>query len=113
MCNVCGNFDVFLDRLEALLNKINTLCSVIVVAGDFTINFFEKNERKEVLCALMSSFNLQQVVDLPTRGNNCIANVFITSDTICYASPLDIGLSDHRAIDLKIRLSFHYTLRVK
>lgn len=42
-----GNSDIFLDRLDGILNTFNRLNRVVVTVGDLNINFNQKEVQKE------------------------------------------------------------------
>jgi hypothetical protein len=87
-----------------------------IICGDININYLVQNNRKNILDALLASYNLSSTVYFPTRLQNksamVIDNIFIdTSKFANYvAFPRLNGLSDHDAqliklsnIDLKIQ----------
>jgi len=61
-----GNFIHFLSSLDSILNLLyNNFLNFI--CGDFNINYLENSNGKLQLDSLLASYNLQSVVDFPTR----------------------------------------------
>jgi exonuclease III len=104
-----GNFSYFLEQLELLLNRICKLSCVIILCGDFNINYLHDNPRKDELDSLLASFNLKSVINFPTRisSNSCtlIDNIFINNYLHAFSVyPLINGLSDHDAQALVLNI---------
>jgi hypothetical protein len=55
--------------------------SVIIICGDFNINYLVNNEKKTRLNAILQSYNLTSLVDFPTRthlrSSTAIDNIFM------------------------------------
>jgi hypothetical protein len=111
-----GNFTYLIKKLETILNSLHTINTQYIICGDININYLIENNRKKVLDALLTSYNLSSTVYFPARLQNNLAtavdNIFVdTSKFPNYViSPLFNGLSDHDAqliklsdIDLKIQ----------
>lgn len=100
-----GNFEIFIDIIErALLRMSDALDCGILVAGDFNVWFGTGDDRATRLCDLLGTFNLEQTIFLPTRGDRCLDNIFINFNTeLCKPRVIEVGLSDHRAQLLTFR----------
>jgi hypothetical protein len=97
-----GNFYYFLNQLELVLNKVHKISNNLILCGDFNINHFNDNSRKDLLDSLLVSFNLFSTVNFPTRifNNSCtlIDNIYINTSLHEFSVyPLINGLSDHDA----------------
>jgi len=113
-----GNFTLFLNKLEVILNLLHNNNTQLIICGDININYLIENNKKNPLYFLLASYNLTSTVYFPTRIQNnaatAIDNIFInTSKFDDYAiSPIINGLSDHDAqlitinnIHLKVRVN--------
>jgi hypothetical protein len=73
----------------------------LIIRGDTNINYFIDNNKKDQLQMLLNTFNLQQVIDFPTRvGSSSISlidNLFWNNSRIgkFYLLPALNGLSYH------------------
>jgi len=98
-----GNFIDFLSSLDTILNQLYNSSLNIIICGDFNINCLENSNNMLQLDSLLASYNLQSVVDFPTRITNssctAIYNIFINKhiniDFSIKSCP--DGLSDHDA----------------
>lgn len=96
-----GSVEVFLTNLELILIRLYKPFIKFILSGDFNINFLSNSYNKQRLLALLSTFNLYQTVDFPTRITNVsqstIDNIFVTNDlkNCLSISPFVNGLSDH------------------
>nr|CAI5850599.1 unnamed protein product [Callosobruchus analis] len=50
--------DVFLNNLEHILMEIYNEEAVLIIAGDFNIDFSTDNQRKNEVCSLLNSYGL-------------------------------------------------------
>nr|CAI5850598.1 unnamed protein product [Callosobruchus analis] len=57
-----GMSDVFLNNLEHILMGIYNEEAVLIIAGDFNIDFSTDNQRKNEVCSLLNSYDLQQMI---------------------------------------------------
>ncbi|KAG5881723.1 hypothetical protein JTB14_037939 [Gonioctena quinquepunctata] len=64
---------------DSVLNQLGTAKQVIL-AGDFNINLCNVDSSK--LQDILNSANLKQAIYRPTRGNNCIDNIFLDSEIL-------------------------------
>jgi len=98
-----GNFDYFIKEIESILVLLSRKSKVLIVCGDFNINFKEDTTYKRILTSLMAMFGMYPTVDFPTRIYNnsvtAIDNIFINTINLNSYSvyPCINGLSDHDA----------------
>jgi hypothetical protein len=103
-----GKFSTFLTNLGKILQSLFNSNSDIILCGDLNINFLQESNRTKQLNALLQTFNLQNIINFPTRigrsSSTATDPVFI--DISSYDSyqifPLCNGLSDHEAQLLSI-----------
>jgi len=104
-----GNFNHFLEIIEAVLQFIYSPSLRIIICGDININYLLISEQRKQLDNLLLLYSLVGVVDFPTRITNTssssIDNVFIdVSGFHDYTVfPFPNGLSDHDAQILALR----------
>jgi hypothetical protein len=65
-----GNFTFFLNQQELILNKVYKLSNGIILCGDFNINYFNDNNRRDLLDSFLGSFNLYSTINFLTRVFN-------------------------------------------
>jgi hypothetical protein len=96
-----GNFTLFLEKLESILNLLFRNNIKIVLCYDINVNYLIDNSKRRKLDLPLASFNLVSTVNFPTRLQNnstiAIDNIFIdASFQGTYGiHPLCNGLSDH------------------
>jgi hypothetical protein len=95
----CGNFTVFLEKLETILNLIFRNNAKTVLCGDINVNCLTNNNKKRKMDLILASFNLVSTVNFPTRLQNNSAtamdNIFIDASLQGnYVYLLCNGLSD-------------------
>jgi exonuclease III len=103
-----GNFQFLLNGLENILKKIYNPHIHIIICGDINVNYFDESKEKNELNDLLNSYNLDSIIQFPTRITNnsrtTIDNIFL--DTTKFVnfiiSALSNGLSDHNAQMLAI-----------
>ena len=104
-----GNFNRFLEIMDAVLQSVYSPSLDIIICGDININYLETNEQRKQLDNLLLLYNLVAIVDFPTRltvtSATAIDNVFIDVSRFhdCVVSPFLNGLSDHDAQILTFR----------
>jgi hypothetical protein len=93
-----GNFDLFIEKLEFLLQSIVGK-SYIIITGDFNCKFNTSEKQAVTLVNTFISFGLQQAVFLPTRQLSCLDNIFtnIREDKFSI-EVFNPALSDHSAV---------------
>ena len=79
-----GNFNNFLQKLDAILNKLHNNKVEYVICGDVNINYLENCDRRKQLDALLNTYNLIGTVNFPTRivkvSKTAIDNIYIKKD---------------------------------
>jgi len=71
-----GNFDYFIKELESILVLLSRKSKVLIVCGDFNINFKEDTTYKRILTSLMATFGMYPTVDFLTRiYNNSVTTI--------------------------------------
>jgi hypothetical protein len=81
--SLVGNFTFLLNQLELILNKVHKISNGIILCGDFNINYFNDNNRKDLLDSLIVSFNPYSTINFLTRVlNSCtlIDNIYINTN---------------------------------
>jgi hypothetical protein len=93
-----GNFDLFIEKLEFLLQSIVGK-SYIITTGDFNCKFNTSEKQAVTLVNTFISFGLQQAVFLPIRQHFCLDNIFtnIREDKFSI-EVFNPALSDHSAV---------------
>lgn len=103
------DINLFLDKLETLLFKLPTK-STIVLAGDFNINFSDKESTDTIsLTNLLTCYNLNMHVKSYTRVSQ---HSYSTIDYLCSnlenqnvsCSVISPGLSDHEAVYCSLQI---------
>lgn len=96
----------FIPEISNLLSTICTQCANIILLGDMNIHVNSSTccSATEFL-QLLDCFNLTQLVDAPTHNRGHTLDLVITnsahlSDLLVY----DLGVSDHKAISMKMSL---------
>lgn len=92
-----GHFDTFLIAVEEILAEIRSKVNIII-AGDFNVHFNTNQAEATRFCDSMVSYGLKQTIYEPTRLDNCLDNVFVSSDMdVCSVSVADVNLTDHKS----------------
>lgn len=99
-----GDFNIFLDIIVLLLDRIAMLNKYIILNGDFNIQFNQNNTKKHTFLDAVHSFGLIEQIFENTRYNACIDNIFVNFANIItfnvnVFNPL---LSDHNAVNINI-----------
>jgi exonuclease III len=109
ICIICmyrppmGNLETFMHLLQSALEKIYTNSMKLVICGDININYLKNCSYKAKLDSLLATYNLQSIVDFPTRitenSYTAIDNIFLNKGTYpdYFVEPFINGLSDHDA----------------
>jgi len=103
-----GNFRVFLNNLELIIQKIQSKRKKILLCGDWNLNFLIDNTRLHELENLLLSYDLINTVNSPTRitsSSESLIDVIVTNREYLEQSTtvIDLGLSDHLAQLIRIR----------
>ncbi|XP_049808708.1 uncharacterized protein LOC126251978 [Schistocerca nitens] len=102
-----GNFAIFMENLEGLLNELK---HKVIVLGDFNVNFKNDCSKQQQLCNLFLCHNMMTTVNEVTRCRNMsetiIDQVFINNDKCEYNTEvIDTGFSDHKGIKLSLNVT--------
>lgn len=89
----------------------------VIVLGDFNVDVIKKDVKFKVLSQLLDSYNLQFIINEPTRitrfSRTCIDNIVINNNVTSYeAGILQSGMSDHDAIFIKLMDEKHNTSKL-
>jgi hypothetical protein len=104
-----GDFELFLNKLESIIDYLYTPTAEFAICGNMNINYLTESYYKQCLNSLLASFNLMSIANFPTRIQNYSStatdNVFIDSSRKEHISiePVINGLSDHDAQLLVIK----------
>jgi hypothetical protein len=83
-------------KLEEILNILFQNQVNVVILGDFNVNVLTNNTRKYKIISLLGMYNLDYIVDFPTRidtySASSIDNIFINIE-------IKILLSNHTLMD--------------
>ena len=61
-----GNFDIFMEKLEEILNLLFLNPVNLIICGDFNVNFLTDNTKKYQIISLLKMYNLYYIVNFPT-----------------------------------------------
>jgi hypothetical protein len=98
-----GNFELFLNRLETILNVLHSPTIESIICGDINVDYLTDSNRKQNLDSLLLSYNLSSTVNFLTRVQNnsrlATDNIFIDNKKLENYSigPLINGFSDQQA----------------
>lgn len=104
--------NIFYEQMTKVLNKLNhqDRNKYIVIGGDFNIDMLNtKNKKRQEFIDFMLSFNLKQLINEPTRvtkkSKTCIDLILTNYKSfVNKAYVQDYGLSDHKSVNIKLRL---------
>lgn len=91
---------IFFDKLYDVLEYVFEVGVDIVVMGDFNIDPKRDSSEFTVLSNILTSFNLENIVQVPTRGKYILDHVYISSFNLnkCDVSVMDNTISDHKTV---------------
>jgi hypothetical protein len=102
----CGNFELFLNKLEIVLNSLHRHNSECIICGNININYFEPSNKKDQLDNLLGPYNLTDTVSFPTRIANNSATLIdniVTDNRRNYTiQSWPNGLTDHAGQSLTL-----------
>jgi exonuclease III len=105
----CGNFELFLNKLEIILNSLHRPKSEFIICGDININYLEPSNKKDQLDNILGTYNLADTVSFPTRiANNSVTlidNIFIDNRRSYTTQSCPNGLLDHDGQSLTTQLT--------
>ena len=105
-----GQFDIFLDKLEIMIQKLLSKNKILILCGDWNVDMLHESSNQSDLLGLLQRHNLINTIQSPTRitnNSNTLLDLMIINK-IWYKSPasvLELGLSDHLAQILSITSS--------
>lgn len=109
-----GNFDTFMNTMHSLLDLLCSSPRLLLVTGDFNINFLVPSGRLREFSDLFQSFNLVQTINSATRNSSCLDNIFTNVGSDLYnAFVWEPCLSDHAAVIIEFLISFDSTTSSK
>jgi exonuclease III len=97
-----GQFDKFLNKLELVIHKLLMKEKILILCGDWNIDFHHENSNQKDLTDLLLRYNLINTVQSPTRitkSTSTLIDVIIINKTF-YTEPAtvtELGLSEHQA----------------
>lgn len=100
-----GDFALFISKLGDLLHEVYKKYKHhnYIVCGDFNINFSKRSNNLHSLLDTFDSYSMYPTIQAPTRGSNCIDNIFINIESSGFKTEvLDNTLGDHLAQILKL-----------
>jgi len=113
LCVVCiyrsldRHFDKFLDKLELVVQKLLMKDKILILCGDWNIDFFHEGSNQKDLRDLLLRYNLVKTVKSPnrtTKNTSTPLNVIIINNKY-YMKPatvIELGISDHQAQVLSV-----------
>ena len=109
---------VWIDKLESLLSKINSIWDgSMVLAGDTNINLLSNNVTTDKYQQLLSLFNLKNVINEPTRSGKTLIDHIITNipDKIVSSGVIPCEtVSDHDSPYINVKIpNVRYSPRYK
>ena len=102
-----GQFDIFLDKLELIIQKLMRTNKTFVLCGDWNVDMLQESSNKKELVGLLQRYNLINTIESPTRitkNSSTLIDLTVINKNR-YKSPASIhelGLSDHLAQTLMI-----------
>ncbi|MDR2880066.1 MAG: endonuclease/exonuclease/phosphatase family protein [Fusobacteriales bacterium] len=103
-----SDFQIFVKKLELVMQKTQLKKKKLIICGDWNLNFMVDNNKIQEVKILLKSYNLTNLVNLPTRitpTSKSIIDVVIINKQIVKSEILvvEMGFSDHLAQVLKIK----------
>jgi hypothetical protein len=103
------HIDNFYQQINRMLKVLNSKYKkkYVVIGGDFNINIQVKNKQSQELNNTLKSFNYTQLIRNATRvtktTSSCIDLIFTNYPKLIKESyVVDYGLSDHKAVQIKL-----------
>jgi len=62
-----GKFDIFLNKLQLIVQKIIVKNKILILCGDWNVKFLYKNSNERELNYLLLRCNLKHTINVPTR----------------------------------------------
>jgi hypothetical protein len=97
-----GDYEEFLQNLEVVIYRVQASQKRLILCGDWNVDFLKKNSKVQELKALLSMFNLINIIDSPTRFSREVKSqidVIIIENLNCQVQirNIDVGYSGHLA----------------
>lgn len=101
-----SDLQIFLGVLERVLDCCAGSDLDVIIAGDFNVHIHTTDKEWHALNDLMLSFDFRVTIFEPTRGTQCLDNVFVNFDgwRRYTSGVIDPGLSDHGAVSIQTEL---------
>jgi hypothetical protein len=97
-------FKEFCDALEKCLVHLSSLCSNVIMCGDFNVNVIVESNEEKSFKYLVKQCGFFITNTIPTRGETCIDNILTTLDQWRYGTQVVAPLiSDHDAIIMEVQ----------
>jgi exonuclease III len=99
--------EIFMEKLELVIQKLLKKRKILILCGDWNIDFLSEDSVKKDLMELLLRYNLENTVKAPTRltpNTKTLLDVIIINKAY-YTTPatiVELGLSDHQAQMLSI-----------
>lgn len=94
-----GKMDSFFENFQKILSRINCHKKHLIICGDFNINFLSKDKNALSFINICKMYGLERTIFQPTRGKNCLDNIFTTihssSSSGFTSSTVNCHISDH------------------
>jgi len=97
-----GQLEKFLKELEVVIQKLLRKNKILLLCGDWNIDFLKEDNNKKELTDLLLRYNLVNTVKSPTRLTTITKSLLdvISIEEKHYKNPatvIELGLSDHQA----------------
>lgn len=90
-----GNFETFFRVMELALSYLNKKNRKTILCGDFNLHFNAGNKDAECFVNLCCMYGFEMKVHEPTRGTNCLDNVFSSFQENLNVQVSNCHVSDH------------------
>lgn len=99
-----GDFDVFLNRMNEILDILSNSCKHVIIVGDFNVYFNTLSNRTVLLVDILNSYGFTQHILGNTRQGACLDNIFVNFNEILNFSTdiVDGVSSDHQAVEIQV-----------
>jgi len=87
-----GQFDIFLDNLEIMIQKLLTKNKILILCGDWNVDMLHDSSNQSDLLGLLQRHNLINTIQSPTRitnDSNTLLDLMIINK-IWYRSPASV-----------------------
>ena len=97
-----SQLEKFMEKLELVIQKLQKNSKILILCGDWNIDFLREDKDKKDLMDLLLRYNLENTVKAPTRitpNTKTLLDVIIINKAH-YTTPVtivELGLSDHQA----------------